>query len=252
MGRPPKPFAEKRAMATFRLTGAARDKIEKAAAESGRSIASELEARVLATIDLDSIGIKLIEQIASGLQVAAKVTGEPNWHSTLMSWGAGREMLYRGPIESFRPYTIGEDPELAEAMRHNFKLRDERREVVAELSSYGIALPEDPLGTAMTKRAGLFGGGLALNSREIWRTKVAALDESPERDRALELIDRLVRLDVEIDDAWTECKNQIQGFRKDEDEGRDAYRRHLQETARRQKDAGEDFSTSDLFALWYR
>lgn len=237
---------------TLRLAGANREKIERAANDSSRSIAAELEARVLATIDLDYTGIRLIEQIAAGLQIAAKVTGEPDWHATLTSWGAAREMLYRGPIEAFRPYKITDDPELDEAMRHHFDLRNERRRIVTELSELGVAVPEEPNSATPPKRPGLFGLGLALNSREIWRGKVAALEESEERNRALELIDRLVTLDSEIEDAWTECQNQIEGFRKDEDEGRDAYRRQLQETARRRREAGEDFSMSDLFGLWYR
>lgn len=252
MGRPPKPLADKRALATFRMIGAARDKVEKAAAEAGRSIAAELEARVMATIDLDEAGLQLVQQISSELQAAANVTGEPTWHSTLTSWAAAREMLLRGPIERFRPHRMSEDPEFAEAMDRHRDLLSERRQLITELATMGIAMPEEPKPKDAPVKRGLFGmgPGQLLNSREIWRARVASLEPSEDRDSALAMIDKLVALDGQIDAAWQECSEQISLFRKDETEGREAYRRRLIETARRQFDAGEPYSVTDYFSLW--
>lgn len=252
MGRPPKPMAEKRAMATFRLAGAAREKIERAATEAGRSIASELEARVMATIDLDQAGLRLVAEISAELKAAANVTGESNWHATLTSWAAAREMLLRGPIERYRPHRMADDPEFAEAMdRHRDQL-SKRWQLIAELATMGIAMPEEPKPKDTPVKRGLFGmgPGQSLDSREIWRARVASLEPSEDRDIALAMIDRLVALDGQIDVAWQECSEQISLFRKDETEGRDAYRRRLIETARRQFDAGEPYSVTDYFSLW--
>lgn len=249
MGRPPKSLADKRAIATFRLKGASREKIEKAAADAGRSLASEIEARVLATIDLDQTGLQLIAQISAELQAAAKVVDEPCWYATLASWAAAREMMFRGPIEQFRPYRMADDPEFAEATAKHSNLSAKRKQLTSDLAAMGIAMQEEP-NPQVGK--GLFGStpGLSLNSREIWRAKVASLEPSEDRDGAIEMIDKLVELDEQIAAAWLECRDHISVFRKDEIEGQEAYRRHLMETARRKADAGEVYSATDRFGLW--
>ena len=82
MGRPPKKPEERRREATLRLDPSVRHKLQQAAEKAKRSFSADLEARIVATCDLDCEGVELVKAIATEIAQIQKLTRK-RWHKDL-------------------------------------------------------------------------------------------------------------------------------------------------------------------------
>lgn len=250
MGRPPKKPEDRRQILTFRLDNAAREALEKAAQQTGRSMSGEIEARLQATLALDNEGLTLFSDIANELAAIQRVT-KKRWHKSLTSWAAAREMLYRGPIQRWRPENWMDDEHAVEAFKRFDALTSERRTVLQALGEMGITLPEAPAKPNPTK-GGLFGSVLPhARGRSFARSSIEAAEPSVEREQALHLIDRLEELDASVEEARRGWSDQMAMYQDAEKEGRDLYRDRLTSEAIRKEAQGEEYNVVDRFRLWF-
>jgi hypothetical protein len=239
MGRPPKKAEDKRQILTFRLDSVARRKVEEAATANDRSVSAELEARLTATLDLDSSGLDLVQQIASELKVVSALVGKPTWHKTLTGWAAAREMLANGPISNFRPERGEDDPAANEVYARLIELRADRVGIVRELTAMGVMVTEEP-----TK------GILNASGRAFARSFIEGAPESPERANAISKFAKLEELDRQIDEADAEWVAHLQIYWEAEWKGRDIYRERLRDLARKAADEGRPYHSEHLFGHW--
>jgi light-regulated signal transduction histidine kinase (bacteriophytochrome) len=91
MGRPRKKPEDLRKIATLRLYPEVRRKLENAATKAERSFAADLEARLVATCDLDHRGVELVQAIAKRHGGSVSVRNLP---------GRGCEFCLRLPNKS--------------------------------------------------------------------------------------------------------------------------------------------------------
>lgn len=254
MGRPPKKLEEKRQIATFRLDPDDRENLAKRAKQSGRSLASEIESRVKATLALDAAGVDLVARIGAEIEAIQKqAKGKERWHNDLTLWSAVREMLRRGPIEEMKPSDWRNDPEANEAFKVFSVRAEERREHLKALAKVGINLPEEPYAVAfstMAGRSGISGLGHALDPRRIMRQTLDSMSEGPERSLGLSMLDRLEELDAAVEEAKAEWLSHMDTWWASENEGRDIYRERLTEIARNKERDGEEYNPSHRHGIW--
>lgn len=235
MGRPPKPQHEKRQLVGVRFDPEDRMRLEEMAARANRSVGAEAERRVIATLGLDEHSLSLVALIATEISAIQKETGAP-WHLDQRTWFAVAELMRNLPPIDTRPDIP--DDELEEAAAEVRQLSTARTEVINELSTMGLPVPEfaNPIGMVD-----------ALGDPRQFARQFAQQSTSPTaRGRALKLLDDLDRLDGEIEDAgrqaaWASIFHIEQG-----EEGRNLYRRRLQSEALRKRDAGQRWNPRHL------
>lgn len=255
MGRPPMKDEDKRKLISFRLSPPDLKQIEAYAKAGGRSLAAEIERRLLATIDLDERGIELVGQLDDQIANLEREEHGDRWHSTLTLWSAVKELLVIGPIEDYRPHRWQDDEEASDAYDAWSRVDEERKAVIAALADYGFIINDN--GPEVKRKLSIFGqtpnalmpmdGGRTM-ARQIAETA----PESDDRTEALRLLDRLAQLDKDVEDARTAWVDHLMAFWKDEDTGKQMARRILQRQAQERKARGEHYNLLHLYGEWPR
>jgi hypothetical protein len=256
MGRPPKADSDKRKLIGARFDPVDKSQIEAFAEASGRSAGSEVERRVMATIDLDEAGLELIEEIGREIAAIQRGMNGKRWHKDLVVWSAVTHMLRTGPIMGRRPDSPNDDEAVQEAYQKLSALKYQRKELVAGVSRLGIAWVEEPptqqnaLARYSPVTSGLFGNAFAnippVNPRERERRAIEAAPEGDKvREELLSLHKMLCDLDQQIGEANTAWSNLLADYWMAEREGRDWNRN-------RQRDRAHQLRKEGLPADYYQ
>lgn len=245
MGRPPKKPEERRREATLRLHPYHRDILVDAAQAADRSFPAELEARLVATCDLDVKGVELVQAVASGIARIQKMTGK-SWHKDLSTWAAVAEMLRIGPIHDFDPDQPHNDEVIQSIFDKMETLEANRSQLIGHLADLGIGArqnPDKPNGDA----AGL--KQLPDPTRSAARTMCQKIDDPQERERALDILEAILQTDDEIRRAEVDFKAQTSVWFEEVRKGRQLFRDHLRREAERKRSLGENFNILHLLEI---
>jgi hypothetical protein len=179
---------------SVRVRAGLKTKLEEAAAESGVSIARELEERLEATfteVPMRGPTRDLVRQIALAAKDVEAATGKA-WDKDLTTWAMLREALANGPLVKAIPHPdpdatariIAANAELAE-------LKAERNGIARTLRGFGVEPTGDPL-----LGAAWLGVPETVNVREA----IEERNDLPAdmRTALLEQADRLTELEAEI------------------------------------------------------
>ncbi len=250
MGRPPMKDEDKRKLISFRLSPHDLKQIEAYANAGGRSLAAEIERRLLATINLDEQGVQLVGEVNNQIAALEREEHGDRWHSTLTLWSAVKELLAHGPVEDHRPHKWTDDPEASEAYGVWSKLDEERKGVISALRAYGFPISEN--GPEVKRKLSIFGqtpnallpmdGG-----RAMARIVAEQAPESEDRTEALRLLDRLAELDKDVEDARAAWVEHLEAFWKDEETGKQLTRRLLQREAQERQAQGKPYNVLHLY-----
>ena len=149
-GRKPEGNEPKRAAVAVRTTPALKAKLEAAAADSGRSVTQEIEARLEASLDFkwDGLDVKaqeLFVAIARDIRRAEELTGK-RWHKHLPTWAMVREALASGEIERQCPENdrllTDTDGDAAELREKRFKLFNSIHHDAVTVGELGFPMAE--------------------------------------------------------------------------------------------------------------
>lgn len=243
MGRPPKQPTDRRQPTTLRLDPDARAKLERYAADSGRSLGKEIEARIAAMIELDALGVDLISRLGAAISALTKRNKGKRWHVDLTGWAAVAELLTEGPIQDLRPTAEPDADQQWEAIEPLLAIDQQREDLVAQLTTLGFSVaPEHRLQ-----------GLLRLNNRDMER---AALNNAPEgelKSSAIRLHTRILELDEEYDQASQRFRAAMKPYGEAEEAGRQMCRDYLRSEAQNKRDASENYNPIHLtrtFSEW--
>lgn len=254
MGRPPMKPEDKRQSITFRLDPEIKKGIQEQAEANGRSVTAEMEARLTALEAFDGKGVELVRAFGQELTIIHRLTrgmtAKP-WHRSLKAWAAFKEMFARGPLLETRPDNWTEDEDLLEERDNITVLRLRRLKLVHEIQAMGVLIVEDHRVKQDGKSRGLFAAILGTPSpREITRQSLEILPDSDDKTRVLELLQQVQQLDGEIEAAEESFSSKMQWYANAEKEGRDLYREHLHDVAKRMESEGKPYNFIDRFRLW--
>lgn len=245
MGRPLKKPEDRRREATLRLDPHHRVILKDAAQTAGRSFTGELEARLVATCDLDGKGVELVQAIASEIARIQRMTGK-SWHKDLSTWAAVAEMFRIGPIHDFDPDQPHNDEVIQGIFDKMDALEANRSQLIGQLADLGIGArqnPDKPTGDA----AGL--AQLPDPTRSAARTMCQKIDDPQERERALDILEAILHADDEIRRAEVDFKAQTSVWFKEVKKGRQLFRDHLRREAERKRSLGETFNILHLLEI---
>lgn len=237
MGRPRKSPEERRKEATLRLDPEARRKLMEAAKKAERSFAADLEARLVATSDLDHQGIELVQAIAKEIAQIQKMTGK-RWHKDLKTWAVVAEMLRSGPVNDFNPDTPQNDQDVITTFEMLEILKEDRSDLIEQLGSMGIAARQDP-----DKPAGGEAGLTILPdpTRGTTRRMCEKLDDAEQRTRAANLLEQIIQIDGQCRKVNATFKGALRLHLEATTAGRKLYRDYLRKEAERKKSRGEPY-----------
>ncbi|GAA4642439.1 hypothetical protein GCM10023115_05730 [Pontixanthobacter gangjinensis] len=239
LGRPKLKAEEKRKLVSARYAPSVVAKLRACAEVSGRSVPAEIEARILATIDLDDKGLELAASISSEMESLRRRNKGKRWHADITTWAATAEMLALGPIQDFKPSHDVDEECQEEAWAPLAKIREEQGVYISQLAEFGIAVA----------RAREIRGLLKLNSRNREYARITAIEEDDLREQALKAHEELCQLDDAYDTALAAFRLTMQPYWDAEEVGRKIYRDHLHEEARISKLRGNPFRWSHLLRL---
>lgn len=253
MGRPPMKDEDKRKLISFRLSPRDLTQIETYAKTGGRSVAAEIERRLLATIDLDEQGVSFFAEVSHHIATLERQEHGNRWHSTLKLWAAVKELLRLGPVDDLRPSSWQDDPEANEAYDTLSKAKEDRLAVIEKLRTYGLVIDEEPGDIVL--RGGLFAvqrnGLLPLDGgRAMARRFAEEAPEGEDRTEAVALLDRLAEADARVTEAQSEWSAHLKLYWDDEDAGKLLARNHLQQIARERRARGEPVNLLHLYGEW--
>jgi hypothetical protein len=213
-----------------------------ASKQAGTRFSNDLEARLLATCDLDREGVELVRTISAGIAQIQKMTGK-RWHKDLKTWASVAEMLSVGPIHNFDP-DRPQDDELVEAAFDKLEaLQSARAELLDQLADLGIAARQNPDKTA-DGQAGI--GSLLDRTRSSTRLMCEKLDSEQQRTTALALLEDIIQIDDKVREADTEFKVTLLPHYEQTIAGRKLYRNYLQKEAERKRSLGEPYDILHL------
>ena len=245
MGRPRKKPEDLRKIATLRLCPEVRRKLKEAATKAGRSFAADLEARLVATCDLDDRGVELVQAIAKEIVQIQKMTGK-RWHKDLKTWASVAEMLVVGPIHHFDPDRPQDDEFVETAFDELEALQSARTELLDQLADLGIAARHNP-NKAVGGQAGI--GSLPDPTRSSTRLMCEKLDSEQQRTTALALLEDIIQIDDQVRKADAEFKVALHPHYEQTLAGRKLYRNYLQKEAERKRSLGEPYDIMHLRGL---
>jgi hypothetical protein len=243
MGRPKKEKTEQRQQIGFRLSPEDRQRLEAAAASSGRSVPQEVEERVLASLHfyetVDAPTRDLIANLLTEIATVQSLTGK-RWHKDAATWAAVHQMFRQGPLNWVRPDRPHDDEIVSEIWRELNPLQENRVQLMRDLAEMGIAVLERP-----RIRKGLIG---SYNSRDNERAAIEAIEDVAVRTRASEKFDAILKLDAEIDTIDARYTEALQPYWSAERSGRTIYQDHRKAVAMAAMRSGKDFFISDLMS----
>ncbi len=239
MGRPKMKAEEKRRLVSARYAPSVVDKLKALAKANGRSVPAEIEARILATIELDDVGLQLVSDISSEIEALRRRNKGKRWHADVQTWAATAEMLALGPVQDFKPGYDADEECQKQAWAPLAAIRDEQREYIDRLADLGISVA----------RAREIRGLLKLDSRSRERSRIVAIQDDSLRESALTAHSKLCQLDDSYDAALAEYRETMRPYWEIEEVGRQMYREHLHEEARISKLRGNPFKWSHLLRL---
>lgn len=243
MGRRQLNEEEKRKLLSARFDPGVAKSLEAHAKDSGRSIPAEIEARIEATIALDKEGIDLVAQISSEMDAIRRRNKGNRWHKDLTTWAATVEMMAIGPIQDVKPLHPVDAEAQEQAWSPLAEIYERQHSIVKQLAVLGIHVSHNRL----------IRGLLRLNSRNLEKAAIEAIEGKEDRDVAAELHQRLCALDDAQDAAMAEYELAMGPYREAEREGRELYREHLHSKARQARDEGGSFNIRHLlkvFSQW--
>ena len=242
MGRPPKKPEERRQLATLRLDPEVHRKLEEAAASAENSRPAELEARLVATCDLDRNGVELVQAIAKEIAQIQKMTGK-RWHKDLKTWATVAEMLRVGPIHEFNPDLPQNDEDVIAAFEMLEILEQDRSNLIEQLGEMGIAARQDP-DKPVSAEAGL--ATLPDPPRSTARRMCEKLDDPEESAVAASLLDKIIQIDGQCREVSAKFKGALRLHLEAANAGRKLYRDYLRKGAEQKRSRGEPY---DIFHI---
>lgn len=249
MVRPPLPDDEKRKQIGARFNPGDRRLIEERAKNNKRTPPAEIEALATAFLSSNEETTSLLRLIADGIATIEKKTGK-RWNRDLRTWSAVREFLLRGPIEDACPDKWQDDPPLSDAYKIFSELREDRRNIVQQLGAMGLVVSEEltpvaPTGSSLVSPLAFMDGG-----RTLVRLALEVADPSVERDRALNLLDKLLVVDNQIDRNGTLIDSLAEPFLAAEFSGRNLCREFLNDIAKEKRGNGEEHNPKHYWGIW--
>jgi hypothetical protein len=241
MGRPSKNPETLRQVVTLRLDPPVLRKLEMASKKAGTRFSKDLEARLIATCDLDREGVELVRTIAVEIAQIQKLTGK-RWHKDLKTWASVLEMLAEGPIHNFDPDRPQDDEFVEAAFDKLEALESARTELLDQLADLGIAARHNP-----DKAVGGI-GSLSDPTRSSTRLMCERLD-SEQQTIALALLDDIIQIDDQVRKADAEFKATLRPHYEQTMAGRQLYRNYLQKEAERKRSLGEPYDIMHLRGL---
>lgn len=245
MGRPPKKKEDRRQSASLRLDPDVFRKLVNASRKAGTSFPADLEARLVATCDLDPKGIELVGAIASDIARIERMTGK-SWHRDLTTWAAVAEMFRVGPIHEFNPDQPHEDEYVQKAFDQLEALEAKRSELIERLADVGIAAKQNP-----DKPTGEGAGVARLPDPTRSATKLMChkLDDPQEQERALDVLEAIMQTDEEIRQAESAFKDETRMWFEGTRKGRQLFRDYLRQEAERRRSLGETFNILHIMEI---
>lgn len=237
MGRPRKKPEDLRKIATLRLCPEVRRKLKEAATKAGRSFAADLEARLVATCDLDHQGVELVQAIAKEVVQIEHITRK-RWHKDLKTWAVVAEMLRIGPVNDFNPDLPQNDESVIAAFGMLEILEQDRSVLIEQLGSMGIAARQDP-DKAVRGEAGLT--MLPDPTRSKARRMCETLDDAEESARAANILDQIIQIDGRYREVNEAFKDALRLHLEAASAGRKLYRDYLRKEAEGKKSRGEPY-----------
>lgn len=240
MGRPAKPIEDKRQQITLRFDPAVMRTLAQEADANQRSVGKEIEARVAATLPLDSEGLSLVARISAEIAALSKRNNGKRWHVDLTSWASVVELLAEGPIQDLRPNHPVDADDQWEAYAPLLAIDTARHEMVQRLAELGFTV------AAERRLRGL----LRLDNRISER---AGIDRAPDGDlkeAAIALHTELARLDDEHDEKMQAFRDAMQIHWAAEEAGRELCHEHLHDEAVRKRNSGEDYNPLHLMRIF--
>ncbi|WP_395616334.1 hypothetical protein [Sphingorhabdus sp.] len=245
MGRPLKKPEERRKEATLRLDPEVRHKLMEAATKAERSFAADLEARLVATCDLDQKGVELVHGISRQISQIQKMT-DVKWHRQLKTWGAVAEMLRIGPIHEFNPDPPEGDEDVTGAFEMLEVIQRSRSDLIDQLADMGIAARQDP---DKLSGEGVGIAKLADPTRGATRLLCEKIDDPLDKAHALDLLGEILQLDEQARQANASFKDALRLHLNAINAGRKFYRDYLRREAERKKSEGEPYNIMHLVDL---
>ena len=228
-GRPRKEAADSK-HSSVRIRPGLQVQLAEVAAQTGQSIAAEVEQRIAASFAATPMREptrELLEEIAQAIGeidiTARQLEGVKGWEDSLITWAMVRETLGNGPITHYIPHPPGSSATvLTEANARLRELEDERRTLEKGLRAWRLnaTAPDEPKL-----------GGNRLHFPHPDRTELReAIEERGDipadfKTLIAEQIDRLEKLDTEIDARRQELRELSAPYY----EARDAARRFYHE-----------------------
>ena len=230
---------------TLRLDPSVRHRLEMAAKKAGKRFSLDLEARILATSDLDQKGIELVHAISRQISQIQKMT-DVKWHRQLKAWSAVAEMLRIGPIHEFNPDPPENDEDVTAAFERLEVIQRSRSDLIDRLADMGIAARQDPDkpsgdGTGIVK--------LADPTRSATRLLCDKLDDPLDKTHALALLGEILQLDEQARQANASFESALSLHLDAIKSGRKFYRDYLRREAERKKAQGEPYNIMHLVEL---
>jgi hypothetical protein len=237
MGRPRKKPEDLRKIATLRLCPEVRRKLKEAATKAGRSFAADLEARLVATCDLDHQGVELVRAIAKEVVQIEQITRK-RWHKDLKTWAVIAEMLRIGPVNDFNPDLPQNDESVIAAFGMLEILEQDRSVLIEQLGSMGIAARHDP-----DKAAGGEAGLTMLPDRTRSKARLMCekLDDPEERARAANLLEQIIQIDEQYRKVKADFEGALRLHLEATKAGRKLYRDYLRKEAEVKKSRGKPY-----------
>lgn len=246
MGRPRKKPEDLRKIATLRLCPEVRRKLKEAATKAGRSFAADLEARLVATCDLDHQGVELVQAIAKEVVQIEHITRK-RWHKDLKTWAVVAEMLRIGPVNDFNPDLPQNDESVIAAFGMLEILEQDRSVLIEQLGSMGIAARQDP-DKAVGGEAGLT--MLPDPTRSKARRMCETLDDAEESTRAANILDQIIQIDGRYREVNEAFKDALRLHLEATKAGRKLYRDYLRNEAEVKKSRGEPYDILHIMEVY--
>jgi len=213
-----------------------------ASKQAGTRFSNDLEARLLATCDLDREGVELVRTIALEIAQIQKMTGK-RWHKDLKTWASVAEMLAEGPIHHFDPDRPQDDEFVEAAFDKLEALQSARTELLDQLADLGIAARQNPDKT-VGGQAGI--GSSPDLTRSSTRLMCEKLDSEQQRTIALALLEEIIQIDDQVREANAEFEVALRPHYEQTLAGRKLYRNYLQKEAERKRSLGEPYDILHL------
>jgi len=247
MGRPLKKPEERRKEATLRLDPEVRHKLMEAATKAERSFAADLEARLVATCDLDHRGVELVQAIAKEIARIEQHITRKRWHKDLKTWAVVAEMLKIGPVNDFNPDLPQNDESVIAAFGMLEILEQDRSVLIEQLGSMGIAARQDP-DKAVGGEAGL--AMLPDRTRSKARLMCEKLDDAEERARAVDLLEQIIQIDEQCRGVNETFKNALGPYLEAARAGQALYRDYLRKEAEGKKSRSEPYDILHIMEVY--